>query len=364
MNTYNSGSERIQIGSSSRLRLKYLNDLKEAYKERRLVLFLGAGVSLPYGIPTWKDLVTNILINRADERYEYFFPAYRPALASWLSDKLGFSPTLLARVIRYQIDNHGHLSDVKQQVNEYRRVIRDALYRTYRPDVQGDTTLAALVRIIEANEGENRERAFPAIVNFNFDNLLEKMLTERGIGVNPVYKNSRVINKNLSIIHVNGYLPNNSSKLDSELIFTEDEFNKLTFSQLHWAVSELTNYLRNYTVLFVGLSMSDPNLRRLLDGTCLNKRKTVHYVLRKDYVLSAEELEQAKSEIEARAQEIRARVGEGEIKSNVSLTDAIETMLKQAHKYDRRLFKDMGVGTLWLNDYNDIPQILEWITHE
>jgi hypothetical protein len=337
---------RLEIGSSS-LRQEYLEALKKAYRNRRLVLFLGAGVSFPYGIPTWKDLVTDILINRSDNRFQHFFPSYRGALASWMTDNFDFSPTLLARVIRYQIDNHGYITDEKQQAHEYKRIVREALYNSYKPNVQGETALSKIVEIVKVNEGINR--AFPAIVTFNFDDLLERMLKAEGVNNKPVYKNSRATDTALPIIHVNGYLPRNGNSLDSDLIFTEDEFNKLTFSQLHWAVSSLVSYLRDYTVLFVGLSMTDPNLRRLLDGTCINKGKPAHYLIRKDYKLTGQELSEARWAVEAKAQEYRLRTGEEEAKGEPMLTDAIEKMLRQAHKYDRRLFKDMGVGVLWTN---------------
>jgi hypothetical protein len=37
-------------------------------------------------------------------------------------------------------------------------------------------------------------------------------------------------------------------------------------------------------------------------------------------------------------------------------------MLRQADAYDRNLFEAMGVKTIWLEDYDDIPALLARIS--
>ena len=39
-------------------------------------------------------------------------------------------------------------------------------------------------------------------------------------------------------------------------------------------------------------------------------------------------------------------------------------MLQQADTYDRNLFESMGVKTIWLEDYDDIPALLERILED
>ena len=85
------------------MRTEYLHALQQAWRERRLVLFLGAGVSMPYGVPAWRELVLHLLLDTADRRFAQFMPHYRPALATWLADRFDFSPALLARVVKYQL---------------------------------------------------------------------------------------------------------------------------------------------------------------------------------------------------------------------------------------------------------------------
>ncbi|HSG38616.1 MAG TPA: hypothetical protein VLE27_03165, partial [Thermoanaerobaculia bacterium] len=57
--------EKKKIGHSQ-VNRSDLEGLQRAWREKDLVLFLGAGVSKPYGIPTWNDLVLEILFDQTD----------------------------------------------------------------------------------------------------------------------------------------------------------------------------------------------------------------------------------------------------------------------------------------------------------
>ena len=43
------------------------------------------------------------------------------------------------------------------------------------------------------------------------------------------------------------------------------------------------------------------------------------------------------------------------------LQEAVLSILEQADSYDRNLFEAMGVKTIWVEDYDDIPALLEQI---
>ena len=53
--------ETVQVGTSA-LNRSDLEGLRTAWRHKQLVLFLGAGVSLAYGIPSWKNLVLEMLV--------------------------------------------------------------------------------------------------------------------------------------------------------------------------------------------------------------------------------------------------------------------------------------------------------------
>src|SRR5262249_42584795 len=46
---------KLRVGAAT-INAGALRELRYAWQTRQLVLFLGAGVSIPYGIPSWKNL--------------------------------------------------------------------------------------------------------------------------------------------------------------------------------------------------------------------------------------------------------------------------------------------------------------------
>src|SRR5436190_5891540 len=92
--------DSVQIGSS-RINASDLKGLRFAWRNKQLILFLGAGVSLAYGIPGWKNLVLEMLFDQTEHarRLKGLLPHYRRALASWLADYFEYNPVILARII-------------------------------------------------------------------------------------------------------------------------------------------------------------------------------------------------------------------------------------------------------------------------
>ncbi len=89
----------------------------------------------------------------------------------------------------------------------------------------------------------------------------------------------------------------------------------------------------------IGLSMSDPNLRRLLEISsqkCAGKNR--HFVFLK------------------RLNEKQLTVG----KSPQSI-DMVDKILRIHHTVQEMMLKRLDVSVIWYNDYDDIPVLLEQI---
>ena len=352
--------DRTAVGTSY-VRSAYLHALRDAWTNKRLVLFLGAGVSTGYGIPGWRDLVLDLLLASGDRRFDRFPPHFRPALASWLADRFDFSPTLLARVVKYQIAKTAGGRDKRTRFLE---AVRERLYANLKPALRPGSALRSIADLIHLSERQGRR--IQAVVTFNFDGLLETQLTRRTVKVEVVCGRRRHPRK-FPVVHVHGYVPKTGAAT-KRLVFTEDDYNRLTLTSFDWSVTEIVHYLRNSTVLFIGLSMTDPNLRRLIDATHAGSRGIRHFAIRREYHLEQKEWQEAVAEVRRRAEtalkKMHIKLDERpKFESGpVDVEPALHKMLKQAHTYDRRLFKDMGVGVVWLNSFDDLPELLEAVS--
>src|SRR5262245_32274847 len=115
--------------------------LKRAWAQRKLVLFLGAGVSQPYGLPSWNDLVLTLLLDESSRAFDKFWPHYRVPLGTWLAEKFGLSAVAMARLTRAYARDH-NFDDQR-----FLTYVRDELYRFYR-EPNGPTTLTRIADLL------------------------------------------------------------------------------------------------------------------------------------------------------------------------------------------------------------------------
>jgi hypothetical protein len=352
--------ETVKVGGSQ-VNRSDLEGLQRAWKERDLVLFLGAGVSKPYGIPTWKDLVLEILFDQTDvaRRLGKIDLPFRRALAAWLVDYYEYDPIILARVVKNEIRRRAsRRGDPSTGHRLFLEKVRENLYPDEPPCPREPTTLTAVADFIKKS---GTDQGVSAVVSFNYDDLLEKKLAG-GIDFHPVWNARRDQDKRgLPILHPHGYLPQDGEAEDCEIIFTEDDYHGLTTTVFHWALTAVVHYLRHNTVLFVGLSMLDPNLRRMLDASYVFGDIPAHWQVQRRRKIAPGEVRNVLRDVRDRARRFRKETDWPPPETVPELQEPIEAILKQADSYDRNLFESMGVKTLWLEDYDDIPALLETI---
>lgn len=352
--------EKRKIGRSE-VNRSDLEGLQRAWQEKDLVLFLGAGVSKPYGIPTWKDLVLEILFDQTDvaRRLEPVDLSFRRALAAWLVDYYEYDPIILARVVKNEIRRRASRRSGESDPHAlFLEKVREHLYPKHPPTPREPTTLTAIADFIKQS-GE--DSGVTAVVSFNYDDLLERQL-EGSVELRSVWSDRRRRDKRLPILHPHGFLPREGELKDCGLVFTEDDYHGLTTSVFHWALTAIVNYLRHNTVLFIGLSMLDPNLRRLLDASYVHGDRPAHWQIQRRHKISPGEKRNVLRDIRDRARRFRNEMGVKPPEDVPELQEAVLAMLQQADSYDRNLFESMGVKTIWVEDYDDIPALLEQIS--
>lgn len=342
-----------------------IKGLRYAWRTRQLVLFLGAGVSIPYGLPSWKSLVLELLFEQAQgtRRLGNMWPHYRRAVASWMTDYFDYDPLVLARMVErdLRLRSSKTLDRANRPVDRvdlFLERLRTHLYANYREPAE-KTILAAIAGLIAKS---NSRCGVDSVVTFNFDDLLEAELRRRKVTVQPVTNSERQQGRGLRVIHPHGYVPKVGPISRQDIIFTEPDYHKLTESMFHWGLSEIVDRLRKNAVLFIGLSMSDPSLRRLLDAS-RNSGIPPHWQIQKRHEIRDHEVLEVMAEVERRAREYATLLGAGfdEQKKPFQLEESIHAALKQADTYDREVFESMGVKTIWVDRFADVPGIISAI---
>ncbi len=344
--------QEIVVGQS-RINPGDFRELNQAWKGRDLTLFLGAGVSMPYGVPPWRDLVLEMLYDQAAKarRFKPLWPHYLRALTSWMADYFDYNPVVLARLVEHEMRNFPDPADAFVQK------LREHLYsRCYLPTE--DTSLRALARMIKAARSQ---RNIAAVFSFNFDDLLEQELRRLGVPVAAMSKASRLKPGEVNIIHPHGFVPQKGAAVRKGLVFTEDDYHDLSDTTFHWALTEIVAHLRQNRALFIGLSMSDPNLRRLLDASRFEGDRPWHWQIQKRHQVGAAAIHEVKSDIERRAAKFaeELKVPPFQTKEPEDLAAVIRDTLLQADTYDRRVFETMGVKTIWIEDWADLPKLID-----
>jgi len=165
------------------------------------------------------------------------------------------------------------------------------LYASVARDTKGSpvgdptmaSTLTALARICVPRRSGSGVRA---VVTYNFDDLLEKQLDPSGVIHRPIFKEGDVPTRDeLPIYHVHGFLPQDrarySMSVDSveTLVFSEEGYHRLFGDPYSWSNLVQLGLLRDATCLMIGLSLTDPNLRRLLEVSAKRNEKFYHYAI-------------------------------------------------------------------------------------
>ena len=299
-----------------------LDSLKSKYQNEEVALFLGAGVSFDSGVPLWSDLINKLLAKMIVSRFK----------------ESKIESEQLSKIIDLAYENQENSSITQMRYIRsafdnvtYNKLVHESLYSN-KPNIN-----TRLLKAISAICAPTRNHiGVQGIVTYNFDDLIERRLKKDNVSVNSIFdSNGCTNNSELSIFHVHGYLPKRFDEETShELIFSEEDYHRVYRDAYCWSNLVQLNYLREKTCLFIGCSLTDPNLRRLLDVASRSNEKPRHFaLLRRPKIEKTEEL---------------------------SRFD-IETYVKIDMSIKERCFSMMGINIIWIDDFKEISDILHWI---
>lgn len=270
-------------------------------EKENFAIVLGAGISTEPGAKAWIPLLDSMKKeleskNKVDD-------------SSSVSKKIGDSSLITAQLCK----------ELYKDETDFCWAVHKGLYDN-RASISPNFTIYQVIRIIEKCQRKKHFR----VLTYNFDDYLENGLSDRGIRHNVLYDNKCEIDDAVSIYHIHGFLPYVQYKKDlnkrhiSSIYLTEANYNDLYNHPYSWHITSQLSFFRENCCLFIGCSLTDPSLRRLLEMT--KQENHTHFaILRK------------------------------ELKSDKDLVIATNH------------FARLGIEVIWIDDFKEIKMIVDKI---
>jgi hypothetical protein len=264
--------------------------LDRVINDFEVVIFLGAGTSLPNKLPSWNGLVARVG-GAAEERVELL--AQRglslPTQLSLCKDQAadqGVWADLVRRCLYEQLE--AQIKQWKERLPDLDISDFDQRDRTRRLRVKTffkktNPVLYNLVKAFGVQEGAESEYtgnpAVGAVLTTNLDALIQ--LCDRachGSRVLRTVERSNTVTESgkVSLYHLHGYLQvrrNPGNEASDRLVISEEDYLERNDNPYSWANVILHWALREYPVIFVGCSLTDELVRRALRRSCTERRR-------------------------------------------------------------------------------------------
>ncbi|HEY0680595.1 MAG TPA: SIR2 family protein [Chitinophagaceae bacterium] len=352
----------------------HISELRNAFKKNKLTLYLGAGVSQASGLPSWEELVLSLYFTTLkDERVIYElrpFPNYLYALAEWWMKKKKEPLDIIIRKIRAVYDEKDFVRYLKTTL--YASMVDQYTIENFQADeylknemLKKNSTLNAVIDCCKASVPD--QKGLQAIVSYNYDNLVELTLANEEL-YEPIWKNGQLPDPaKIPIYHVHGYLPLQANDISlEEIILSEEQYNSMSQDAYYWGNFVQMNQLTNTTGLMIGLSLTDRNMRRILDAVQKMPKQTCNYIVlrRPKYNVPQENDDEMRS-ILANSIKYKEKFVGGRIKDEVKGPQQVQQIIEAIYKFDEEDFingfNTLGLKVIFINEHKEIPELLKKI---
>lgn len=314
--------------SWKKIREERLTELKNIYRRDELVLFLGAGVSKEAGISEWNELTSDLLVLMIKDILEKKEIEISQTETQFILEKMkklnNQSPLLQAAFIKAALGE------------KFEENITELLYKNIMNNGESKLLSSISKLCLPKRNGVGVQ----AVVTYNFDDLLEHNFNRYNIEYQSLYNELDYATADkLGVYHVHGFLPRTPNEYEQLaeglLVFSEDGYHSLYNDPYSWANITQLNFLRENTTLMIGLSLTDPNLRRLLSISNKKNKLKKHYAIMKkeDFIKNSNDIE------------IKERI--------LSSFNIINTDLQE------KFFEQLGIDVIWIENYDELPGIIE-----
>ncbi|MFG2235942.1 SIR2 family protein [Streptomyces sp. NPDC048723] len=330
------------------LSVEQLERLTGIYRREGIVLVLGAGVSANMNIPDWEQLlsalytalITQQLGELVDEKK--LFPSISDQQVHPLAEAArkigeGESPLLSARYLRKGFSD----------AQSFQKVLSAALYKHSVNGQKSPPLLKELAKLCMPRRTGPRVRS---VITYNFDDLLESVLEEEGICHRSLYfGGQQALEDELPIFHPHGFLPKDAHRYDrledSMLTFSEEAYHRVFRDPYHWANTVQLQAFQQNSCLLVGLSLTDPNLRRLLEFGRTGGESPRHFAFMKRTSLD----------------ELMRHSPKGDDGKPQVHPASARAFLDLHHRLQEGVLAELDLEVIWFESYDEMPKAVKMI---
>ena len=305
-------------------RNRLINNAHYALVNGKSTLFIGAGLSCTVAVPQWKDFLSRLLgKNQAGSIGEDDFPQ--------IGESFAYSSIITGRYIENRFP---------MKTDAEKQAFKEEMYNVlYENNPVPDSDLFKELKKIIFPEEDEEKTSVNQVITFNYDDLLETALGEERC--QSIFNRASYTGNLFPVYHVHGMIPQ-KRMIDSTPILGEQEYHQLYKEAYHWSNVVQLFALSRTTCFFIGLSMIDPNLRRLLDisinGVGLNN----------------DNIESLPPQHYAIMERRRLPFKNGAEEKNIEYVKNMERMMEQ-----------LGINIIWYDNpdgnHHEVPEILRRI---
>lgn len=206
-------------------------------------LVMGAGINVDYGAKSWPELIEALNTDFYQGNEEF-----AKQISSYVGKEL-FTSSMIMKASGF---------------DSYKSINRELYeFKEAKSFHDPDSTLYRCVDFLACHPGVE-------VITYNYDTNLEYLMKKRGMRYVTIYDDSAFNDKEVvtAIYHVHGLLPYdryNEPRFTNSLIFNESEYYYLYNNPYSWNIAKQLHDFKFNTCLFIGISLTDPDMKRLLE---------------------------------------------------------------------------------------------------
>lgn len=206
-------------------------------------LVMGAGINEDYGAKNWNGLI-NVLNSEFYKGDDKSLNEIRHYVGKEL-----FTSSMVLKTSGFDI-----YKSLSRELYEFKEA------KSFN---DSDSTLYRCVDYISSHPGTS-------VITYNYDTNLEYLMKKRDLKYCSIYDDNSFVTKDVvcDIYHVHGLLPYNcfnQKRFTDSLIFNETDYYYLYNNPYSWSISKQLHDFKFNACIFIGISLTDPDMKRLLE---------------------------------------------------------------------------------------------------